>query len=340
MPRWDVRFIGLVLVPSLALGLVLAVEPTAHACSGCADRSRVAPSSGTALPANALGIAWNPSSSVPEGELPVLYDVDSGQPLAVETLDVWPLVFVYPMDGAVPGQSYRFELPADDCSSTGATVRLEATEPVALPEVSLGTLAAEDATLGDVPVPADLSCTEDVEGVRVDIDLQLSPELQPFSDALMYETYVDGERWSHDPAYYHEFVPGSSWNGQRGSDRLVELCFDGVGGSPEPRTVQMVARVAGAPEIAYESNTVEVVLDCSMVPATGETDGATGADGSSGTDDGTSGADAGATDGDDGGCACNVDGRPTTPGLLLAMLAFLGLASRRRTLQSSSLATL
>lgn len=92
----------------------------------------------------------------------------------------------------------------------------------------------------------------------------------------------------------------------------------------------MVARVVGAPEVVYESNAVEVVLDCSMIPAAVETDGATGAEGSSGTGDGTSGADGGATDGDDGGCACATDGRSTRRGLFLAMLAVLGLARRRR----------
>lgn len=327
------RFVGLV-VCSFVSGLLLAVEPSAHACSGCSDRSRVSPSTGTALPANALGIAWDPSSSVPAGELPVLHAVDTDQELPVEALEVGALVFVHPTDAVASGQSYRFTLPLDDCSLMGETVTLEANQPVAVPEVSLGTLVASAPTLGNVPVPADISCTEDVEGVRVDVDLQLSPELQPLADALMYETYVDGERWSHDPAYYHEFYPGSSWNGQRGSDRLVELCIDGVGGSPEPRTVQMVARVVGAPEVVYESNAVEVVLDCSMIPAAVETDGATGAEGSSGmgdgTGDGTSGADGGATDGDDGGCACATDGRSTTPGLLWAMLAVLGLARRRR----------
>lgn len=333
MPRWGVRFVGLVLASSFVSGLLLAVEPSAHACSGCSDRSRASPSSGSTLPANAFGIAWNPASSVPEGELPVLHQVDTGQELPVESLEVGALVFVHPTDAVAPGESYRFTLPVDSCSSNAATVTLETTEPVALPEGSLGTLVASAPALDGIPVPADLSCTEDVEGVRVDVDLQLSPELQPLADALMYETYVDGELWSHDPAYFHEYYPGSSWNGRRGSDRLVELCFDGVGGSPEPRTVQMVARVVGAPELVYESTTVEVVLDCSMIPAgetDGATDGATGADGSSGTADGTGGADVGATDGDDGGCACAVDGRSTAPGLCLAMLALLGLARRRR----------
>lgn len=330
MSRWGVRFVGLVVVSSLVSGLLVAVESSAHACSGCFDRSIASPSTGTTLPANAFGIAWNPSSSVPEGELPMLHDVDTGQELPVEALEVGALVFVYPTDAVAPGQSYRFTLPVDDCSWNAATATLEATEPVALPEVSLGTLVASAPTLGGVPVPADVSCTEDVEGVHVDVDLQISSELQPLADALMYETYVDGNLWSHNPANYHEFYPGRSWNGQRGSDRLVELCIDGVGGSPEPRTVQMVARVVGAPEIVYESDTVEVVLDCSMVPV-GETDGATGADGSSGTSDGTGGTDAGAADGDDGGgCACAAGGRSTTPGLLLAMLAVLGLVRCRR----------
>jgi hypothetical protein len=314
------RLFRLVLVPSLALGLLLVAEPRAQACSGCSNPSRVAPPGGTAMPANAIGIAWAPSSELPAGTLPVLYDEASGQALPVESIPIGGLVYVRPMDAAEAGKSYRFETPPDSCSN-GRDVTLDATQTAIVPSVSLGALVATAPTLGEVSVPADVTCSEDVEAVFVDIELQLPAELQPFVDALMYTTYVDGEPWSHTPAYFHELRPGSSWTGRRGGDRLLALCIDGQGGSPEPHSVQMVARIVGAPQTAYESETIEVILDCSMIPESG-TDG--------GTDTGGDTDTAGGADGGGSGCACHVDGGSGMPMLLPTMLALLGLAPRRR----------
>jgi MYXO-CTERM domain-containing protein len=318
--------LGFVASSLVGVGVLLAVAPEAQACSGCFDPADWAPNFEAVMPANVVGIVWIPHSSAPAGVLPLLFDADTNEELATQAVEVGGRVFVYPMEAAEAGRSYVFEIPDDACHSSPTTT-IEATESVELPEVSLGILVASPPTLGGVPVPADVSCTEDVDGVRADIELKLSAELAPFADALLYETYVDGEQWGHTPQYYDDTRVGSSWWG-RGRDRLVELCIDGVGGSPEPHTVQMKARVIGDADLLYASNTVEVILDCSMVPLEGETDDTAGTgedtDSSSGGEGGFDGG------GGEGGCACRVEGGSRAPALLLAMLTVLGLVSRRR----------
>lgn len=81
-----------------------------------------------------------------EGELPVLHDVATGQELPVEALEVGALVFVYPVDAVAPGESYRFTLPVDSCSSNAATTMLEsATDGATGADGSSGT---DDGTSG------------------------------------------------------------------------------------------------------------------------------------------------------------------------------------------------
>ncbi|MCX4245539.1 hypothetical protein [Paraliomyxa miuraensis] len=271
-------------LPLVCAVLVLSIEGIAHACSGCPEPG-IAPEL-PQVPVNALGVLWGPYPSMERGD-PVLTDLDTMLTIPLETFEIGPDVYLHPAQPVEIGHAYHFATPGK-CMPMGPEHVLVAGDPIEVPEVPLGTLAATAPVLGSVSRPADISCSESVDAMVVDVTLALDPALEPLADLLMYETYVDGMRWRPITGYFSEPAPGESWVG-RGEDRIYAICIDGEGGSPTPRVVQMRARIAGFPEVTFDSDELEIVLDCQS-----DAGSSSGADGSGGeTGEGSGGGSVG-----------------------------------------------
>ncbi len=316
----------------LLVGLTLwSIDTAAHACSGCFSPSLRSPAENTEVPANALGLFWA-TYGMYSADTATLTDLDTGMEIPLNS-DETGTTHLYPAQPAEAGHQYRFTVP-QDCRGGGATDNtvertLIATAPVTLPATGLGTLVASEPSLRTVPIPADVSCSESTDAVAVDVTLELSPELLPFADVLMFYTYVDGERWGHLPGYFADSPPGESWQG-RGEDRLFELCNEeGEGGSPALRTVQFEALVPGNPGVSFLSTEVDIVLDCQMA-AVGDGSGTEGEATGGGT--GGSGSDGGGDAGQgpgEGGCSCrSAAGSKGSPDWLM-LLGIVAIARRR-----------
>ncbi len=309
-------------VPLLA-ALALFTHPApADACSGCSQPGLVPGPDGTVAPINALGVLWGPypiTQPLGDDDLPRLFEVGSGLELALEQVPLGPDIYLVPGAALELGESYRFEVPESGCvEATSRT--LVAGEPLEFP-AGLGVLTATEPSSAPITLAGGVGCSEQVDVVYVRVELELVPALAPFEELLMYETYVDGERWRPTVGSFDEPAPGETWRG-RGVDLIYATCNDGVGGSAEPHLVQMRARLAGAPEIAIETEPIEVVLNCATEDmGESETGGETG--------DGP-GAD------EDSGCSCSSAGDSGRAGLLgLLMLLGLPMLGRNRTHRSS-----
>lgn len=237
-------------------------------------------------------------------------------------------VLVVPGEPLVPGLSYRFELPEEPCGGP-LTYDFVAGEAAVLPAGELGTLSASVPERGPVSVVGQGMCVDEIEAVFVDLELALAPEFAALEPFLMYETEVDGERWTHQPSAVSEAQLGESWRG-RGVDRVFWSCSgvdgdpSGVGPSSGLMTIRMSARFPGLPEQVFVSSEVEVELDCEM--EAGETGDE---EGESGDDEGGS-ESGGGEPGEGEGQGCRVEaGRRSAPFTFLAF-GLLALARRRR----------
>lgn len=320
-------------LPALVAVCVLLLEPLAQACSGndC-EPARVVPSHDTVMPANAAGIRWYSAGA----------DVEQVTLRESETNVELPIAFVedgwiYDLRPAVPlepDKSYRFELPASDCSDAFQYWFVSAS-PVEIAANNLGSLTATPTELDQIEVPESVSCSIYVDAVSVRINLELDPQLQPFADLLMYETLVDGEPWHHTPRFFAPLQIGRSWIG-RGVDLVFATCpgggSDGV--SLGPHEVQMLARIPGLPDVLLASNVVEITLECATTAETGDDGESDHGESDDESDSGESGNfvvphDPAAED-DRGGCSCSSDGERSTAVLTAPLVLLLAWSRRRR----------
>jgi hypothetical protein len=304
----------------IALVVVLAVEPRAEACSGC-DGTSTAPSSGTVMPVNAVGACWRGWG---DGSEIVLRDVESGLAIELTSTQQPGGNDLLPTQPLEPGRSYRFEFPDVDCTGP-SQIEFTTSPAIRLGTFSLGTLLAMPPEITQIEVPESVSCSVYAEAVSVRIELARDPLLDPFADLLLYETLVDGERWSHMPRFFGTPKLGSSWVG-RGVDVLFTACENGGGEGVPPgvHEVQMRARMPGMPGVVLESSVVEIALECPEISDESDDD----------DDSGESGSFVIPIDRADAeGCACNsstpTHRRSIAPLLLVFAAGMLGRARRR-----------
>lgn len=291
---------------TLALGWIAAVgwEAPAYACSfaGCMDGDLQG--QGEFIPANTPGLGWRaqhrwgqypqqaPSFTLSAGmsaQAQLAPGGDFHELLFSQNLPLGPLQFI--------GSSTCTE-------PTAAPLQAEWTVGPAAPlPMSLGTLVASDVTISSIDLATVGNggrCFEPIDAAFVDISLMPSAEATPWLPLLIFETYVDGQRWHPSAISISNHRIGHSWQGS-GRDRLVADCgaanprFPAL--APGAHTVELRARLVGhAAALATAPLTVQ--LDCTPTTTTDES----------------------------GGCACL---KPTR-GSILAGLALLTLPLFRR----------
>lgn len=186
------------------------LEPaTTQACAGpvCLN-DQFLPRDGT-VPANIGAIAWDPGYDVTDDvesapKLPRLDCVAADGGIREVGLIALPeerpdhLELRKPL---VAGERCTLQSGVQDCSVDSDAEHLQGsaefavTESRPLPE-SLGLIAIAGPTLEDVEVAADASCSENVPACVLRTSVVFDPAALPWRDALLFETLVDGERFS------------------------------------------------------------------------------------------------------------------------------------------------
>lgn len=326
----------------LVTGAALAAAPqVASACSsaGCLE-GKISPREGT-VPANLPGFLWHPATFVSEDSLQPTPkaehieliehdgDVEVAVPVTIQKVDYgqFPAWEIVPEQALTPGASHELRTEPYCGQTEGLTVSFDTGPEASLPN-SLGTLVADSGATGTVAVSSS-SCTSDAAVYKVPVRVELSAAAEPWKDALIYETLVDGEPWRPKHGAIEAYPPGESWEG-RGVDLLYSTCDDEWPVlEPGEHTVQMTATLPGT-ELELSTNEVTVDIDCGW--ASGGDGGGPSAD-AGGSDAGESdvgGADAGPVQSDtggrdnsqsDSGGGCNLGGG-NLPAHLPALAAF------------------
>lgn len=154
------------------------------------------------------------------------------------------------------------EAGGSSMASTEFTVGPAATLPT-----ELGALTTADLGVGRVSAITYLgSCSLGVDADRTEVTLTHATSTDPWRDALIYETWVDGARWRPSGSLGGALGPRSgSWVG-RGVDVLYAICFETDLIEPEgleegEHAVELRARVAGESAVLSSSGAT-VTLDC------------------------------------------------------------------------------
>jgi hypothetical protein len=200
---------ALIAAPLIAVA-PLAAPTTSYACSGysCAN-DQFLPRGGS-VPANISAIAWTPghsadatSTALPRFECAaadgsthtvrfVALPEDKPDHLQLaESLTAGDHCVISSgvADCAIDDPAY------DAASHTNGKAEFDVVEASDVPG-ELGVIAVTGAQLGEVDVAADASCSERIEACRVDASLDWNAATLPWKDALVFETFVDGERYA------------------------------------------------------------------------------------------------------------------------------------------------
>lgn len=261
---------------AVAVGLSLLLPALeARPCSApvCQDSDLVG--RGT-VPLNTAALVWTP------------YQPFIGDPGTITTSSVSLVAsdgerVPVRLGAAIPDAYYAWEIAPERALREGITYQLEQPSfcgassappslgpivvgPAAPLPTTLGALTVETATVGWLDIPHGASCATAAMSAHAGIELALSAEALPWRDALVFETYVDGQRWKPQ-RYTNRRVPaGESWSG-RGRDRVYGVCpstsfFDQRGVPLDvPHTVVMRATLPGT-AVALETAPVTVMLSC------------------------------------------------------------------------------
>ncbi|HTU63853.1 MAG TPA: hypothetical protein VMF89_35555, partial [Polyangiales bacterium] len=161
------------------------------------------------VPANIAAIAWDPGYDVADDvesapKLPRLECVaadGSSRELRLAALPEDRPDHLALRDPLAAGERCTLHSGVQDCSvdSNAAhlqdTAEFEVTESSPVPD-TLGLIAVAGPTLEDVEVAADASCSESVPACILRTSVVFDRAAEPWRDALLYETLVDGERFS------------------------------------------------------------------------------------------------------------------------------------------------
>jgi hypothetical protein len=168
-----------------------------------------------------------------------------------------------------PGSTYQIRLQ-NQCDGAVWHAKFVASEPAAFPR-DLGTLVAVQPQKGALTLAhRGGSCARPIRTIYVDVAVALSDGALPWSDALRFETWVDGKPWAPRAALSDREPMGGSWLG-RGRDRLYASCskdalFVEPGLSAGEHSVQLRATLPGLSE-ALATPVLRVTLSC---PETGD----------------------------------------------------------------------
>lgn len=240
------------------------------------------------VPANAPGFWWRAArdSDAAAGERVVATVVGNSETPAQDlTVTRTWLPPSTAADGEARGGGVLLAIPltagthvhleaADTCAIGGRdpfVASMAITPPSPIP-TQLGSLAASAVVHGPLTLASTGGgCSRERDTVHVDVTLTLHPTAEPWADLLLYETRVDGARYTAAASTIHGPPPHESWQG-RGRDRLFALCEgitqdsnEGMGLAPGSHDVQLVARLPGS-DARIVSDTLRVELTCPGAP--------------------------------------------------------------------------
>lgn len=266
--RPRLRF-ALVASSSLALFATASAAPRdASACSAPCAASRILPGPEGTLPSSAPGLAILAYGAGSDTELGFeLRDAQGALVAGALRRDSSKQRYFAPTTPLAPG-AYRARL-ASPCSGAGIedgllTSSFTVTAAAPLP-TSAGSLSVASAGRESTRATTSAgSCTDAVDAAVVDLSLAASPSIDPYGDAISWETWVDGRFWWAATGRLAA-TEGSA----HGVLRLFAAC-DGMtprgrhpGLSEGPHDVELRARLTGhEPPIAPA--TLRVLVSCGM----------------------------------------------------------------------------
>lgn len=259
-----------------ALACLHAAPRVADACSAPACwPGAFLPAEGVQVPANLPGIVWQPTASnlgdPAEATNVVLATADAPTtplPFTAMPLGTAGAYVLVPDAPLAPGTAYVVR-DGNACGDTlGPTTSFTTAGDAPLPS-SLGTIYTS-YTRGPLEVGTSSgSCSTEVDAAIVDLELELDAGALPWRDALVYETFVDGQPWRATASINVRSAPGTSWVG-RGKERLYRVCSAqdtsvGEGLTAGPHEVTIVATVPGS-SVVVATQTATVDLSCGGLP--------------------------------------------------------------------------
>ncbi len=252
---------GMCVVGSILLTGPLVELSSAHACSVPCPRIAISLEDAV-VPANATGATIRGEYGITSmiDERYSLVNLDSGEfviaDVSFQAAQGADVTFLYPLD---PDTPYQLSAP-ESCDESITSIEFTTAQEAPFPS-SLGTLEVSPRQLGELQVSESAGCDMTAEAAYYDLTLHLDDEALPWDEALVYETYVDGEIWEPTSTLGDQIRPGYTWMG-RHQDRVFTLCDvdDSVYQAEEGlRTVEIQARHAGRDEIlATESITIDL----------------------------------------------------------------------------------
>jgi MYXO-CTERM domain-containing protein len=157
----------------------------------------------------------------------------------------------------------QWPTPGYDLSFLSGRATFEVGPTAPLP-AALGSLRTTQAAIESLEIPEDESCSQRFESCIVRVELELADDAQPWHDAFVYETRVDGKSWQVGRSAPLPVEQGGSYVG-RARDLVYTLSprdqHRGNALANGRHTVEMRASLPGT-TLAFATEPVEIDLDC------------------------------------------------------------------------------
>jgi hypothetical protein len=255
-------------VAIVMVGVVLADVGAASACSLlCKVPGLPLPLEGASVPANATHFPYFEGLDFAQDVVLVRVDAAGDREIDANLASFDTLEVLEPLEPGTHRITLRTLCGFPERSVERAHTFLVESE-ARLPS-ALGVLRAGPPSSRRISLTASGSCSEAVEGVGVDLEIDLAPEAEPWQDLLVYSTWIDGEAYaprdSVDPTPRETGeLAGGSWVG-RGRDLAFVACAETIQARPVlaegMHRVKMRAELLGM-DVVIETDEIEIELDC------------------------------------------------------------------------------
>lgn len=195
---------------------------------------------GASLPGDAVGIPWSGVAELERSQVS-LKRISIGKSeetkFAIEHADGVSLIV--PRNKIVPNEKYEITIREENWKRNAQMRRQNPTEAFPAAEITAIITILDDAiTLHDITLQATniqktvqiatgSSCTDSASVRGVDIKVLLPPDLEPYREYFLYETFVDGQVWTPRHHVCDSIPAGRSWLPEAGTNVIYADC-DGL----------------------------------------------------------------------------------------------------------------
>lgn len=232
---------------------------------------------GASLPRDAVGIPWSGIAELERSQISLKrVSIDKSEEAKFTTEHAGGVSLIVPRNKILPNEKYEITIREENWKRNAQMRRENPTVAFPAAEITATVTILGDAiTLHDIALQATniqrvvevatgSSCTNSASVHGVDIKVLLPPDLEPYREYFLYETFIDGHAWTPRHHVCESIPAGRSWLPEAGADMIYADCDGLDAGMATGRHYIDVAVYVPGKEADKLIVRQEISLDCKL----------------------------------------------------------------------------